>query len=384
MSTKTPNLDKILKYAKDNKNKDLVSALNRLYSFVGASELKESFAKSVQYHIVTNTPVKVRRSKRRRVQVKKKTEPSEVQSDYESDNSELDDTEVKDTLFRLMLADKLKDMLGNNSDDSSDEDYNPEEEMETRSKKRKRRAEPKLKKLHTCLLGQPGVGKTMFAQIMVDVWAALGVVDKERFFITGRGDWVAKYHGHSSQKAKKLIRKAKGGCIFIDEAYALIGSNVDDMFGSEVLTAIVEAMTSPAKDVIFIMAGYKDKMDRVFKNNSGLERRFSYIFEFPKPNADQMVEIFKSQVKKNKWKLNKCKMEDLVAFFRHHARDFSYGGGSTEKFLDYCQHAAVTRSFPNSPSKYILMEDMENALQSMRLVNKKVSSLNEAPAMMYI
>ena len=385
--SETPNLDKVLKYARDNKMKSLEAALKRLYSFVGANDLKENFAMSIQYYIVTNTPAKVRRSKRRRVQRRRiqrrrvPTKPEELSNDEMSASEE--DIDIKDTIFRLIMAEKLKDMIGEDSD-SSDEDYVPEAESPPKqTRKRKVREEPKLKKLHTCLLGQPGVGKTLFANIMVDVWSALGVVDKNKYFVTGRADWVAKYHGHSSQKAKKLIKKAKGGCIFIDEAYALVGAG-DDLFGSEVLTSIVESMTSASKDVIFIMAGYKDKMDRLFKNNAGLERRFSYIFEFPKPSVRQTVEIFKTQVKKTKWKLSKCTEDDITAFFQHNSREFTHGGGSTERFLDYCQHAAVTRSFPNKPSKTMTMQDMHTALKAMKNVNKKISSAGEPPATMYI
>ena len=92
-------------------------------------------------------------------------------------------------------------------DDSDDEDYVP---SETGKRKRKVGTDISVyKRLHTCLLGQPGTGKTTFAKLMVDVWDALGIVDKNKFIVTGRGDWVAKYHGHSSQKAKKLIKSAK-------------------------------------------------------------------------------------------------------------------------------------------------------------------------------
>ena len=94
--------------------------------------------------------------------------------------------------------------------------------------------------IHTLLLGKPGSGKTTFATILVDVWDALGIVDKRRFMITKRSDWVGKYQGHSVAKAKKMIESAKGGVIFIDEAYSLISSkDGDDMYGREVLTEIV-------------------------------------------------------------------------------------------------------------------------------------------------
>lgn len=358
-----------------------MAALKQMYDFVGADDLKESFAKSIQYYIVTHATVSVRRSKRKkRAVAKSKTHDSDTEvvecSDSDGDDEEAGD--IKDVLFRLMLAEKLQSMLGGDSD-SDDEDYDPNES----TKKRKRQEYKPLKKLHTCLLGPPGTGKTTFAKLIVDVWDALGIVDGKKFFITGRGDWVAKYHGHSSQKAKKLIKKAKGGVIFIDEAYALIGSASDDMFGSEVLTTIVEAMTSAEKDTVFIMAGYKDKMDRLFKNNSGLERRFSYIYTFNKPTASHMVQIFKTQVKRYKWKL-KCSDEEVMAFFQIHRRDFQNAGGSTEKFLDYCQHAAVTRSFPQSPSKKILLVDMKHALDTMKSTNQSMKACSEPPANMYI
>ena len=372
----TPNLDKVLKYAKDNRKTKLVAALKKMYAFVGADDLKDSFGQSIMYYIVTNRPNKVRRSKRRRRVVKKLAVSEETQSEDEEADEDENDDNFQNTLFKLMLAEKLQEMIGGDSDDSDDEDYEP-------GAKRKRNQPPSTayKRLHTCLLGQPGTGKTTFAGLMVDVWDALGVVDKKKFFVTGRGDWVAKYHGHSSQKAKKLIKSAKGGCIFIDEAYSLIGSN-DDMFGSEVLTSIVEAMTS--KEVVFILAGYKDKMDRLFKNNAGLERRFSYIYEFPKPTVAQTVNIFKSQVKESKWKLGKSMDKEVLSFFQRHQREFCDAGGSTEKFVGYCQHAAVTRSFPNSPKRQLILQDFEKAIESMRAVNKKMSGLNDAPHMMYL
>ena len=89
-------------------------------------------------------------------------------------------------------------------------------------------------------MGPPGTGKTTFATIIADILDALGIINKKRFMITTRGDWIGRFQGHSVQKAKKLIASAKGGIIFIDEAYSLIAAkDGDDMYGREVLTEIV-------------------------------------------------------------------------------------------------------------------------------------------------
>ena len=381
--SKTPNLDKVMKYARENKKRKLVKALKKMYLFVGADDLKESFARSIQYHIVSNAKTQVRRSKRKRYTVRR-TSPQEIKEEDSEDDSDdnlletdLEGGNVKDVLFSLILAEKIKTILGKDDEQSEDEESDGE------NVKAHERSGHELKKLHTCLLGAPGTGKTTFAEIIVDVWDALKIIDKKKFFITGRGDWVAKYHGHSAQKAKKLIRKARGGVIFIDEAYALISSSSDDMFGSEVLTTIVEAMTSPEKDVVFIMAGYKDKMERLFKNNSGLERRFSYIYEIQKPTIHNIVEIFQNQVRRSKWKLRPGK-EELKSFFLQNTRLFEFAGGSTEKFLDYCRHESATRTFPNPTDKNITMNDLENAVVTMKSTDQKMKNMAQPPLNMYI
>ena len=155
------------------------------------------------------------------------------------------------------------------------------------------------------------------------------------------------------------------------------------MFGSEVLTTIVEAMTSPEKDVVFIMAGYKDKMERLFKNNSGLERRFSYIYEIQKPSVDNVVKIFQNQVRRTKWKLRPT-YDELRDFFTKNARLFEFAGGSTEKFLDYCRHESATRNFPNQVNRVLTINDLNDAVKTMRSTDLKMKNMAQPPPNMYI
>ena len=125
----TPNLDKVMQYANDNKKTKLVKALKRMYEFVGADDLKESFARSIQYHIGTNVKTQVRRSKRRRYAVRRSPQHArkiEVEDDQSSD-SDISDTDiesgsVQEVLFKLIIAEKIKTMLGRDNDDSDSDD----------------------------------------------------------------------------------------------------------------------------------------------------------------------------------------------------------------------------------------------------------------------
>ena len=219
--------------------------------------------------------------------------------------------------------------------------------------------------IHTLLLGKPGTGKTTFASLLVDVWDALGIIDKRRFKITKRSDWVGKYQGHSVAKAKKLIESCKGGVIFIDEAYSIISAkDGDDMYGREVLTEIVEAMSNEDKQVIFIMAGYEDDMKQLFTFNAGLERRFGYVYRFQTPPADLLESIFLKQLRATKWKFAKQDKKQLRDFFARNTKRLKSGGGSTKQLIFHSKQAAVIREFPSTCSTQLTLQDVEEGMKT--------------------
>ena len=238
--------------------------------------------------------------------------------------------------------------------------------------------------VHTLLLGKPGSGKTTFASLIVDVWDALGIIDKQRFKITKRSDWVGKYQGHSVAKAKKLIDSAKGGVIFIDEAYSIISSkDGDDMYGQEVLTEIVEAMSNPDKQVIFIMAGYEKEMKQLFTYNAGLERRFGYVYRFTTPAATVLESVFTKQMTECRWKVNKICRKRLREFFCHHSKHLRNGGGSTKQLLFHSQQNAVVRQFPNTGDNVLEMIDIEDGMKTF-LQHAQVFTAPAPPTHMYL
>lgn len=366
----TPNLDKLDCFAQENTSDypRLHSNLKRLRKFVGADEIKESVAKSVQYvisHQLALRPIRKSKRKRKEAVVQRRVSKRRRAQKWNEDENI--------TAFKALITAALMQQ-----EQESDSDYEPDT---------KDNIPDYMKGIfqHTLLLGNPGTGKTTFAHLLVDIWDALGIVDKKRFFVTSRGDWVGKYQGHSVAKAKKLIAKAKGGVLFIDEAYSLIAAkDGDDTYGHEVLTEIVESMSNVEKNVVFIFAGYENDMKRLFDSNRGLSRRFGYIYKFKKPNPVNLFLIFQKQLRETKWKIPKVEHDDAIAFFKKNSCIFEWGGGSTVSFIQHAKQAAIARNFPNPPERKILICDLKEAHQSMLHHNKTTDSMPAIIKNMYL
>lgn len=371
----TPILNSVIEYAHNNKKSypKLLSALKPLENFVGALDLKESLARQIQYSIVTFTKPSVRRSKRIRRRLDSQEEEDE-ESDTESDTSDSDYVEGSeddlDEVQTQMIKKKFIEMLFSIKSDSDTDESDEENEQVSNS----------LNVMHTLLLGPPGTGKTTFASILVNVWDALKIIKRDKYIITQRSDWIGKYQGHSVQNAKKIISRAKGGVVFIDEAYSLIASNDNDMYGHEVLTTIVEAMTNPSKRVIFIFAGYEKECKRLFDSNAGLRRRFGYTYTFKRPTPEMLVEIMKLQCKQKKWKLDTSK--DVAQIFRAQKDLMLDAGGSTEKLVHYAMQAAVSASFPHKPKQTITCENIKEGIKIYKTTN--AATQRPVPQHMYL
>ena len=377
---KTTHFDKLIKFAKSRKDlyPTLHVSLSQLDQFVGFEGVKETLAKQIQFFICHHlTQVPSRRSSRKRKSrfgsrsASKRSRAGSTDDDEEEEEEDDRHKAAATALVRLFAR-----AIESESESDSDSDY--EEEDDESIKKC-----GKLLKLldghflHTMLVGPPGVGKTTFAKILADVWASLGICDAKKFRVTRRSDWVARYTGQSVAKAKKLISSCKGGVIFIDEAYSLVMSTTDD-YGFEVMTEIVEAMSNPDRQVIFIFAGYTEEMKKLFKANSGFERRLGYTFHFPKPNIQMIMEIFISQMKKDKWKMARDERIKTAAIFQKHRDKFKNAGGTTKNLLFYAKQHAVMTIFPKPIQKLLVSKDVVyafNALQTHRQLMNKSSVL---------
>ena len=146
--------------------------------------------------------------------------------------------------------------------------------------------------LHMVFTGNPGTGKTMMARMMARIYRSLGILSKGQLVEVDRSGLVAGYVGQTALKTQKVIEKAMGGVLFVDEAYALNGRSEND-FGQEAIDTLLKAMEDHRDNLVVIVAGYTDLMDKFIHSNPGLESRFNRFLLFEDYSLDELVAIFK-------------------------------------------------------------------------------------------
>lgn len=158
--------------------------------------------------------------------------------------------------------------------------------------------------LHMVFSGNPGTGKTMIARLMARIYRSLGVLSKGQLVEVDRSGLVAGYIGQTATKTSEVIEKAKGGVLFIDEAYTLSSGKGENDFGQEAIDTLLKAMEDNREDLIVIVAGYDGLMDEFIHSNPGLESRFNRYLHFDDYNVDEMMSILELQLKKGQYVLD--------------------------------------------------------------------------------
>ena len=139
-------------------------------------------------------------------------------------------------------------------------------------------------------VGNPGTAKTTVARIVAGVLKEIGIIKTGEFIEVGRADLVAQYVGQTAPMVKSVFQRAKGGVLFIDEAYSLLDKG-NGRFGDEALNMIVQEMENNRKDTIVIFAGYPDEMDEFFLRNPGLRSRVPFRVRFDDYTVDELTDI---------------------------------------------------------------------------------------------
>ena len=158
--------------------------------------------------------------------------------------------------------------------------------------------------LHMVFSGNPGTGKTMIARLMARIYRSLGVLSKGQLVEVDRSGLVAGYIGQTATKTSEVVEKAKGGVLFIDEAYTLSSGKGENDFGQEAIDTLLKAMEDNREDLIVIVAGYDGLMDEFIHSNPGLESRFNRYLHFDDYNVDEMMSILELQLKKGQYVLD--------------------------------------------------------------------------------
>jgi probable Rubsico expression protein CbbX len=145
--------------------------------------------------------------------------------------------------------------------------------------------------LHMCFTGNPGTGKTTVAMRMAAILHRLGYVRKGQPIAVTRDDLVGQYIGHTAPKTKEVLKKAMGGVLFIDEAYYLYRPENERDYGQEAIEILLQVMENNRDDLVVILAGYKDRMERFFASNPGMSSRIAHHIEFPDYQPDELQRI---------------------------------------------------------------------------------------------
>ncbi len=145
--------------------------------------------------------------------------------------------------------------------------------------------------LHMSFTGNPGTGKTTVAQRMADILHRLGYVRTNRLVSVTRDDLVGQYIGHTAPKTKEVLKKAMGGVLFIDEAYYLYRPENERDYGQEAIEILLQVMENRRDDLVVILAGYADRMERFFSANPGMRSRIAHHIEFPDYTKEELMRI---------------------------------------------------------------------------------------------
>jgi probable Rubsico expression protein CbbX len=145
--------------------------------------------------------------------------------------------------------------------------------------------------LHMCFTGAPGTGKTTVALRMADLLHRLGYLERGHLVHAMRDDLVGQYIGHTAPRTRKLLDKAKGGVLFIDEAYYLYRAADPQDFGQEAIEILLQVMENERDQLVVILAGYQDRMDEFFASNPGMSSRVAHHVDFAAYEMDELVAI---------------------------------------------------------------------------------------------
>ncbi len=200
--------------------------------------------------------------------------------------------------------------------------------------------------LHMSFTGNPGTGKSTVALRMADLLHRLGYIRKGHLVSVTRDDLVGQYIGHTAPKTKEILKKAMGGVLFIDEAYYLYRPENERDYGQEAIEILLQVMENQRDDLVVILAGYAERMDRFFESNPGFRSRIAHHIDFPDYRDEELLAIANLMLDQQHYRLDTkaaAAMADYIA--RRRAQPHFANARSIRNALDRARLRQANRLF---------------------------------------
>jgi probable Rubsico expression protein CbbX len=156
-----------------------------------------------------------------------------------------------------------------------------------------------------CFTGDPGTGKTTVALQMADLLHRLGYLEKGHLVHAMRDDLIGEFIGHTAPKTRRILERAMGGVVFIDEAYYLYRPGDSKDYGQECIDILLQVMENDRDKLVVILAGYKDRMDVFFESNPGMSSRIAHHLDFAPYDVDELVAIGRAMLDRSAYYLSR-------------------------------------------------------------------------------
>ncbi|MBZ8134047.1 CbbX protein [Afifella sp. IM 167] len=200
--------------------------------------------------------------------------------------------------------------------------------------------------LHMSFTGNPGTGKTTVALRMANLLHKLGYIRKGHLVSVTRDDLVGQYIGHTAPKTKEVLKKAMGGVLFIDEAYYLYRPENERDYGQESIEILLQVMENQREDLVVILAGYADKMDKFFSSNPGFRSRIAHHIDFPDYSNEELLRIAEMMLKAQNYDLTPDARETLIRYIdRRRQQPHFANARSVRNALDRARLRQANRLF---------------------------------------
>ncbi|WP_326600180.1 right-handed parallel beta-helix repeat-containing protein [Streptomyces sp. NBC_01803] len=184
---------------------------------------------------------------------------------------------------------------------------------------------------HLVFTGSPGTGKTTVARLYGQILASLGVLERGHLVEVSRVDLVGEHIGSTAIRTQEAFERARGGVLFIDEAYALSPEDAGRDFGREAIDTLVKLMEDHRDAVVVIVAGYTAEMERFLAVNPGVASRFSRTITFGDYSPEELLSIVDQQAREHEYDLGEGTREGLLKYFTGMDRGPSFGNGRTAR-----------------------------------------------------